>query len=78
MTELFSLIVICLWKEMLSQQRIRHVKILHNIHFAYDVGIISSCSNIIFLLIIFKDRYLLIIFDSHKQAKQGTSHARIK
>jgi len=29
------------WKEILSQQRIRHFKILH---FAYDVGIISYYS----------------------------------
>jgi len=35
---------ICLWKEVLSQQRIRHFKILQSIYFAYDVGIISSYS----------------------------------
>jgi len=35
----------CLWKEVLSQQRIRHFKILQSIYFAYDVGIISSYSN---------------------------------
>jgi len=35
----------CLWKEILSQQRIRHFKILQSIYFAYDVGIISSYSN---------------------------------
>jgi len=29
----------------LSQQRIRHFKILQSIYFAYDVGIISSYSN---------------------------------
>ena len=34
----------CLWKEILSQQRIRHFKILQSIYFAYDVGIISSYS----------------------------------
>jgi len=33
----------CLWKEILSQQRIRHFKILQSIYFAYNVGIISSC-----------------------------------
>ena len=32
----------CLWKEVLSQQRIRHIKILQSIYFAYNVGIISS------------------------------------
>jgi len=32
----------CLWKEILSQQRIRYFKILQSIYFAYDVGIISS------------------------------------
>ena len=37
----------CLWKDILSQQRIRHLKILQSIYFAYDVGIISSYSNII-------------------------------
>ena len=36
---------ICLWKEILSQQRIRHFKILQSIYFAYDVRIISSYSN---------------------------------
>ena len=36
---------IYLWKEILSQQRIRHFKILQSIYFAYDVGIISSYSN---------------------------------
>jgi len=35
----------CLWKEILSQQRIRHFKILQSIYFAYDVSIISSYSN---------------------------------
>jgi len=35
----------CLWKEVFSQQRIRHFKILQSIYFAYDVGIISSYSN---------------------------------
>ena len=35
----------CLWKEILSQQRIRHFKILQSIYFAYDVGISSSYSN---------------------------------
>jgi len=35
----------CIWKEILSQQRIRHFKILQSIYFAYDVGIISSYSN---------------------------------
>jgi len=35
----------CLWKEILSQQRIRHSKILQSIYFAYDVGIISSYLN---------------------------------
>jgi len=34
-----NVLQLCLWKEILSQQRIRHFKILH---FAYDVGIISS------------------------------------
>ena len=32
----------CLWKEILSQQRIRHFKILQSIYFVYDVGIINS------------------------------------
>jgi len=27
----------CLWKEILSQQRIKHFKILQSIYFAYDV-----------------------------------------
>jgi len=35
----------CLWKEILSQQRIRHFKILQSISFAYDVGITNSYSN---------------------------------
>jgi len=35
----------CLWKEIISQQRIRHFKILQSIYFAYDVGIISSYSD---------------------------------
>jgi len=35
----------CLWKEILSQLRTRHFKILQSIYFAYDVGIISSYSN---------------------------------
>jgi len=35
----------CLWKEILSQQRIRHFKILQSIYFACNVGIISSYSN---------------------------------
>jgi len=35
----------CLWKEILSQQRIRHFKILQSIHFAHDEGSISSYSN---------------------------------
>jgi len=35
----------CLWKEILSQQRIRHFKILQSIYFAYDVSIISSYLN---------------------------------
>ena len=35
----------CLWKEILSQERIRHFKILQSIYFAYDVGIISYYSN---------------------------------
>ena len=34
----------CLWKEILSQQRIRHFKISQSIYFVYDVGIISSHS----------------------------------
>jgi len=38
----------CLWKVVLSQQRIRHLKILQSVYFAYDVGIISSYSNRIF------------------------------
>jgi len=37
--------VCCLWKEILSQQRIRHYKILQSTYFAYDVGIISSYSS---------------------------------
>ena len=32
----------CLWKAILSQQRIRHFKILQSIYFACDVGITSS------------------------------------
>ena len=32
-------------KSQISQQRIRHSKILQSIYFAYDVGIISSYSN---------------------------------
>jgi len=39
----------CLWKEILSQPRIRHFKILQSIYFTYDVGIISSYSNRILL-----------------------------
>jgi len=35
----------CLWKEILSKQRIRHFKIVQSIYFAYDAGIISSYSN---------------------------------
>jgi len=35
---------LCLWKEILSLQRIRHFKNLQSIYFAYDVGIISSYS----------------------------------
>jgi len=35
----------CIWKETLSQQKIRHFNILQSIHFAYDVAIISSYSN---------------------------------
>jgi len=48
LTQLFSFkcltlyIVQCLWKEVLSQQRIRHFKILQSIYFAHDVGISSS------------------------------------
>jgi len=38
----------CLWKEIVSQQRIRHFKILQSIYFAYEVGVISSYSNRIF------------------------------
>jgi len=34
-----------LWNEILSQQRIKHFKILQSIYFAYEVGIISSYSN---------------------------------
>jgi len=34
-----------LWKEILSQQGIRHFKILQSIYFAHDVGTISSYSN---------------------------------
>ena len=37
-----------LWKEILSQQRIKHCKILQSTYFAYDVGIISSYSNRMF------------------------------
>jgi len=37
-----------LWEEILSQQRIKHCKILQSTYFAYDVGIISSYSNRIF------------------------------
>ena len=36
----------CLLKEILSQQIIRHFKILQSIYFAYDVGIISSYSHL--------------------------------
>jgi len=50
----------CLWKEILSQQRIRHFKNLQSVYFAYDVGLISSYSNIILIqiksLFIFKYR----------------------
>jgi len=42
----------CLCKEILSQQRIRHFKILQSIYFAYDVGIISSYSNKILVKLI--------------------------
>jgi len=35
----------CLWKEILSQHRIRHYKTLQRIGFAYKAGIISSYSN---------------------------------
>ena len=35
----------CLWKEILSQQRIRHFKILQSVYFAYDVGMLNSYSN---------------------------------
>ena len=41
----------CLWKEILSQQRIRHFKNLQSVYFAYDVGIISSYSNRILIQI---------------------------
>jgi len=34
----------CLWKEILSQQRIRHFKIVQSMYFVYDVGV-SSYSN---------------------------------
>jgi len=34
-----------LWKEILSQQRMKHFEILQSIYFAYDAGIISSYSN---------------------------------
>jgi len=34
----------CLWKQILSQKRIRHFKILQSIYCAYDVRIISSYS----------------------------------
>ena len=43
--KLFCLFPHCLWKEILSQPRIRHFKILQSIYFTYDVGIISSYSN---------------------------------
>jgi len=35
----------CLWKKILSQQRTKDFKILQNVYFAYDAGIISSYSN---------------------------------
>jgi len=35
----------CLWKEIHSQQRIRHFKILQSMYFAFDVGITSSYLN---------------------------------
>jgi len=35
--QLQHLKVHCLWKEILSQQRIRHLKILQSIYFAYDI-----------------------------------------
>jgi len=38
----------CLWKEILSQQTIRHFKISQSIYLAYDVDIIGSYSNINF------------------------------
>jgi len=40
--QMLSSLVHCLWNEILSQQRIRHFKILQSIYFAYGVGIISS------------------------------------
>jgi len=43
--EIIPFILHCLWKEILSQQRIRHFKILQSVYFAYDVGIISYYSN---------------------------------
>jgi len=43
-----ALIEHSLWKEILSQQRIKHSKILQSVYFAYDVGIISPYSNRIF------------------------------
>jgi len=42
---LSSVLESCPWIEILSQQRIRHFKILQSIYFAYDVGIISSYSD---------------------------------
>ena len=39
----------CLWKDILFQQIIRHFKILQSIYFAYDVGVISSYSNRIYM-----------------------------
>jgi len=43
-----ALIEHSVWKEILSQQRIKHSKILQSVYFAYDVGIISPYSNRIF------------------------------
>jgi len=62
----------CLWKEILSQQRIRHFKILQSINFAYDVGIITSYSNKMMLYTSFNFSIYVTDFDLDSHRLEST------
>jgi len=67
----------CLAKQNLSQQRIRHFKILQSIYFVYEVGVIRSYSNRTYKIKFYEICFPVEIWNRNQGTRPTTSGNRL-